>query len=232
LSKSFIALLFYATCLHAGQSPVSDVPWQRAQKALEQQRESLVKQQEAIQRQIGATVDAATPVRIAGIDPFPPVVFPLVLPVIDRPTCPPLEKTSVDSLVDAASKKQALPAGLLRAVMKQESAFRPCAISSRGALGLMQLMPGTAQQFHVSDPFDPDQNVQGGAAFLKQLLTRYKGDLRSTLAAYNAGPVRADQEATRPFPIETQSYLANIFADLGLDQFSGSLGTSIPSQEP
>jgi hypothetical protein len=102
--------------------------------------------------------------------------------------------------------------------MKQESGFKPCAVSVRGAQGLMQLMPATAGLLHVENPFDPEQNVQAGAAFLKQLLGRYKGDLRLALVAYNAGPLRADQPANAPYPLETQNYLASIFAQLGMGQ--------------
>jgi soluble lytic murein transglycosylase-like protein len=99
--------------------------------------------------------------------------------------------------------------------MRQESGFKPCAVSIKGAQGLMQLMPATAAQFHVTDPFDPEQNVQAGALFLKQLLKKYNGDLRLALVAYNAGSTRADQLDPSQYPAETQGYLANIFADLG-----------------
>ncbi len=78
----------------------------------------------------------------------------------------------------------------------------------------MQLMPATAREMHVTDPFDPAQNVHGGAAYLKQLLDRYKGDLRQALIGYNAGPGRADQGDDAILPLETQNYLSNIFADL------------------
>jgi hypothetical protein len=67
---------------------------------------------------------------------------------------------------------------------------------------------------HVNDPFDPAQNVHGGAAYLRQLLDRYKGDLRQALIGYNAGPGRADQGADAILPVETQNYVASIFADL------------------
>jgi soluble lytic murein transglycosylase-like protein len=128
--------------------------------------------------------------------------------------CAPLETDYVESLIDKAARKHGLSAPLLRAVMRQESAFKPCAVSPRGAQGLMQLMPATAMLMRVDDPFDPDQNVEAGAAFLKQLLGRYKGDLRSALVAYNAGTLHADNPDPAQFPLETQGYLANIFAEL------------------
>jgi soluble lytic murein transglycosylase-like protein len=103
---------------------------------------------------------------------------------------------------------------LIRAVMRQESGFKPCAVSAKGAQGLMQLMPETAQLLRVGDVFDPAQNVQAGASFLKRLLKKYNGDLRLALVAYNAGAMRADQSDPARYPLETQGYLANIFAEL------------------
>jgi soluble lytic murein transglycosylase-like protein len=100
-------------------------------------------------------------------------------------------------------------------VIKQESGFRPCAVSPVGAQGLMQLMPDTADQLRVADAFDPAQNVNGGAAYLKQLLTKYKGDIKLTLGAYNAGPKRTDDAGGVPNIPETQNYVASILADMG-----------------
>ena len=140
------------------------------------------------------------------------------LPLLPQANCERLDKQTVESLIASAAKKQSLDPALLRAVMKQESGFKPCAVSIHGAQGLMQLMPSTAVLLHVEDPFDPEQNVQAGAAFLKQLLGRYKGDLRLALIAYNAGPLRADQPAGEPYPAETQGYLASIFAQLGMSE--------------
>ena len=118
----------------------------------------------------------------------------------------------------AAARTYQLEPALLHAVISAESGYNPLARSSKGARGLMQLMPATAALLHVEDPFDPEQNVQAGAAFLKQLLGRYKGDLRLALVAYNAGTLRADQPADVPYPLETQGYLASIFAQLGMSQ--------------
>ena len=79
-------------------------------------------------------------------------------------------------------------------------------------------MPATAWELHVADPFDPKQNVQAGAAYLKQLLKRYNGDLRLALVAYNAGPARADQLAPSEYPLETQQYLENVLGELGIPE--------------
>lgn len=129
--------------------------------------------------------------------------------------CPPLDAEEAEPLIASAAAKQSLPPELVRAVMRRESGFKPCAISVKGAQGLMQLMPATAAQLHVADPFDPEQNVQAGALFLKQLLKKYNGDLRLALVAYNAGSTRADELDPSQYPAETQEYIANIFADLG-----------------
>jgi soluble lytic murein transglycosylase-like protein len=143
-------------------------------------------------------------------------ISPLVPPPPPKtPDCPPLPASDIDTLVNAAAQKHSLKPALLRAVMKQESGFLPCAVSVKGAQGLMQLMPDTAAQFQVSDPFDPKQNVDAGAAFLKQLLDKYKGDLSLALGAYNAGANSVDASGGVPNIEETKNYVASILADLG-----------------
>ena len=146
--------------------------------------------------------------------------------------CPALESGDVEALIAASAKKESLKPELVRAVMRQESNFKPCAVSVKGAQGLMQLMPATATQFHVTDPFDPDQNVTAGAAFLKQLLKKYNGDLRLALVAYNAGATRADQLDPSQYPPETQGYLANIFAELGNPETPPSEVSAQASETP
>jgi hypothetical protein len=197
-------------------------PTAAKQSGLALQLESLDKQQKSLRQQLGISVEKKS----EGIEfLFPPMLQPL------QTDCPALEKDQVESLIASAAKKQSLKPELLRAVMKQESGFKPCAVSYKGAQGLMQLMPATATQLHVADPFDPEQNVQAGAAFLKQLMNRYNGDLRLALVAYNAGANRADQQAA-PYPTETQDYLASIFAELGLNQNGVAEGTGSAATEP
>jgi soluble lytic murein transglycosylase-like protein len=101
--------------------------------------------------------------------------------------------------------------------MKRESAFYPCALSDKGAIGLMQLLPEVAQQFGA-DPLDPKQNINAGAQYLKELLARYKGDLKLALAAYNAGPQRVDAEKKVPDIPETTAYVDAILKDLNSKQ--------------
>lgn len=176
------------------------------QEAIKRQRESLDKQRGSLRQQLGDQPIARS---------LPAIVDPMA-PLAPSEDCTSLPKDQVDSLIAAAARKEALEPTLLRAVIKQESGFRPCAISVKGAQGLMQLMPATAQQFRVSDPFDPEQNVQAGAAYLKQLLNKFNGDLRLALVGYNAGPNRAGQSGGASYPFETQNYVTSIFAELGI----------------
>jgi len=118
-----------------------------------------------------------------------------------------------DPHVRAAADRYELPAALIKAVMAAESAFNPRAISARGAQGLMQLMPYTARELGVSDVFDPAQNIDGGARYLRTLWTQYQGDLYQTLAAYNAGPDAVRRAGGRiPRIAETQDYVRRVLA--------------------
>ena len=140
--------------------------------------------------------------------PWPKPVSP---PVAD---CDPLSRAEVDRLAADASKTEHLSVDLIRTVMEKESGFRPCAVSNQGAQGLMQLMPATAQDLNVSDPFDPKQNVSAGARYLKQLLDKYSGDVERALGAYNAGPARVDRSGGVPQIRETQNYVLDIVGRL------------------
>lgn len=115
-------------------------------------------------------------------------------------------------IVDAAARRNRLDPALLDAVIGQESAFRPDAVSTAGAVGLMQLMPATAKELGVADPFDPAQNVEGGAKYLRSLIDRYGGRLDLALAAYDAGPGAVDRFGGIPPYAETQRYVASIMA--------------------
>src|ERR1019366_9241475 len=129
--------------------------------------------------------------------------------------CVALSDTESEPMIAAAATAQKLDPALIRAVIRQESAFRPCAVSPKGAIGLMQLMPQTAEQFHLADPFNATENVSVGAQYLKRLMERFKGDVKLALAAYNAGPGRVDgEQPSVPDIRETQDYVNNILKAL------------------
>jgi soluble lytic murein transglycosylase-like protein len=130
------------------------------------------------------------------------------------PACEPMADNLVQPIIEAAAKEQDVQPDLLRAVIERESGFRPCAISAKDARGMMQLMPATVEQFGVADPFDPKENIGTGARYLKQLLDKYKGDLKLVLAAYNAGPATVDGASSVPPLAETQDYVEAILRKL------------------
>jgi len=109
--------------------------------------------------------------------------------------------------VERAAVQHSLPPALIHSVIKVESNYNPAAVSSKGALGLMQLIPATARRFGVSDAFDPIDNIQGGAKYLRYLLDLYGGDYPLALAAYNAGEGAVAKYGTVPPYAETQNYL-------------------------
>jgi hypothetical protein len=116
----------------------------------------------------------------------------------------------INEAVEAIAATQSLPPGLVHSVIKVESNYNPLAVSSKGAQGLMQLMPATARRFGVANAFDPIDNIQGGTKYLKYLLDLYKGDYNLALAAYNAGEAAVDKyRAVPPYP-ETISYVAQV----------------------
>jgi soluble lytic murein transglycosylase-like protein len=116
----------------------------------------------------------------------------------------------IDASIVMAAARHNVDPNLVRAVVKVESNFNSNAVSRKGAMGLMQLMPSTARQLNVRNPFDPDQNVDAGVRHLKQLLENYGGDVNLTLAAYNAGSGAVARSAGVPRYAETQNYVRRI----------------------
>jgi soluble lytic murein transglycosylase-like protein len=200
---SSLIILMITTASTFAQAPES--PYE---KALTAQRDSVAAQMASIEKQRAAAVPATFFV-------LPPPVR-TTSPTAARFDCDPMAPGAVDPLIQDASYREGLEEDLVRGVIKQESAFRPCVVSPKGAMGLMQLMPATARTLNVRDAFDPKQSIDAGARYLKELMERYKGDTALALAAYNAGPARVDKSAGVPAIAETVNYVDQIMRALPL----------------
>jgi soluble lytic murein transglycosylase-like protein len=171
---------------------------------------SIAKQRVALMQQVAGVMGKA-PTPAASFYTVPWVETPVPFSV---PPCDPMPAAELDKLVLESSQQQGVKEDLIRGVIAQESGARPCAVSWKGAQGLMQLMPATSEQFGVKDPFDPHQNVEAGTKLLKQLLTKYNNDVSLALAAYNAGEGRVDRDGGVPQIQETQNYVTDIQSKL------------------
>ena len=129
---------------------------------------------------------------------------------------------TVREKITAAAEAYGISPALALAVAQTESAFNPAAVSPKGAKGVFQLMPRTAAAYGVTDPFDPDQNIDGGVHMLADLTRQYHGDTAAILAAYNWGS--GNLASGRQMPTETVNYIARITSLLGL-QDTGTVGT-------
>jgi hypothetical protein len=124
-------------------------------------------------------------------------------------------QSQYDALIEENAAVHGVNPHLVRAVIQQESAFNPNARSHKGAMGLMQLMPGTAADLGVTDPYSPAQNIRGGVAYLKGLLTKFAQNVELALAAYNAGPTAVTKYGAVPPYRETQNYVTRITNAVG-----------------
>jgi len=179
--------------------------------SLATQRASVVKQVTAVTGK--APASATSFFTVPWVDASPQFISPMAAS-FNAPPCEPVPNDQLDSLIEQNAQRENLQPDLIRAVIGEESGGRPCAVSQKGAQGLMQLMPTVSEQFGITDPFDPKQNVEAGSKLLKQLLAKYNGDLRLALSAYNAGSDRVDKDGSIPQIPETMNYVNDILAKL------------------
>jgi len=144
----------------------------------------------------------------------------------------PTPPATLKEMVSAASSSNNLDPDLIMILIRAESGFNAKAVSPKGALGLMQLMPETASRMGVSDPFDPAANLQGGARYLRELLDRYHNDLTRALAAYNAGPRKVEQYQGVPPYAETKMYIAKVIYDLNRRKLARASSQDDPGRKP
>ena len=130
-----------------------------------------------------------------------------------------IQKTAVQGrygkFIRTAAERYSLDPELIRAIIKVESSFNPFAVSEKGAMGLMQLMPGTAEEMHVREPFEAEDNIMGGSKYLRKMLNLFEGDLQLGLAAYNAGPNRVLENGRIPRIPETEQYVVKVLREYG-----------------
>ena len=197
--------------LAAAESP-QDTARKAMQASIARQKMAVAAMQVSIEKQ-RAAVAAARPEAANGApaESAGPAFFTLSWPALGA-ACDALPAGEIDPLIQDTAQREGVDANLLRAVAQQESAFHPCAVSRKGAMGLMQLMPATAQELGVRDPFDPAENLASGARLLKQLLERFGGDTALALGAYNAGPGRVEEIGGVPAIPETIQYVQQILA--------------------
>jgi hypothetical protein len=166
--------------------------------------------------------------RIAETVISPLVVSSEVEPVVEK-LAPP---TGLDEAVDRIAAQHSLPAPLIHSVIKVESNYNPLAVSPKGAQGLMQLIPATARRFGVADVFNPIDNIQGGAKYLKYLLDLYHNDYALALAAYNAGEGAVAKYGTVPPYKETQNYLHLVADQLKKSKAKSAVGSGRTTAQP
>ena len=130
-----------------------------------------------------------------------------------------IRKTAIQGrfgqFIRSAADHYRLDPELIRAVIKVESSFNPFAVSEKGAMGLMQLMPGTAEEMQVAEPFEAEDNIMGGSRYLRKMLNLFEGDLKLSLAAYNAGPNKVLEYGRIPRIPETEQYVEKVLFEYG-----------------
>jgi soluble lytic murein transglycosylase-like protein len=160
--------------------------------------------------------DARTGRLVRSVAKTPRAVPKKASPQIELPPAVGSVPPVLQNLVDRIAERHDVDRDLVHSVIRVESNYNPLAVSSKGALGLMQLIPSTARRFGVSNSFDPGANVDGGVRFLKYLLGRYNGDRRLVLAAYNAGETAVQHYGGVPPFAETRAYVNRVGKSLDL----------------
>ena len=195
--------IFFVQDVHAQQQP------QQVRAAM---AASIEKQRASIEQQIKFIKAPVPPVLVmppsftgSSFNVPPPVTY----------ACEPVAQPELSKMIDNVARENSVDPALVREVARQESGFHACAVSPKGAQGLMQLMPTTQAQLDVRDPFNPQESLSAGAKLLKQLLDRYQGDLALALSAYNAGMTRVDRTLSVPEIPETKDYVTDILGRLG-----------------
>ena len=164
---------------------------------------SLAEQRASVRRQAESAGVAMTP--------WKPRPAPAMTPAA---ICEAISQPEMVRMIEETARREEIDPALVREVARQESGVRPCAVSAKGAEGLMQLMPAEQVQLQVRNPFSAQQSIEAGSKLLKQLLDRYHGDLSLALGAYNAGPDRVDKAGGVPPIPETQNYVEEILKRL------------------
>jgi len=190
---------------------IQDAPAQQPQRVRAAMAASIEKQRASVEQQLKFIKAPVRPVLV------PPsfTVSSFTVPPPAAYACDPVAPPELSKMIDNVAREQSVDPALVREVARQESGFHACAVSPKGAQGLMQLMPATQAQLEVRDPFNPQESLSAGAKLLKQLLDRYQGDLSLALSAYNAGMTRVDRTLSIPEIPETKGYVTGILGRLG-----------------
>lgn len=217
--KSF-SIIFALILLGCGLSAAADLAVLRNGNSIRHERKEILGT--VTRLYLGATKDGYIEIPTGQIDHYekdtapPPAVVPTSVQrgaAVTPQRQEALTQEGLNQVVSGAGARNQIDPDFIRSVIKAESGFHQNAVSRKGALGLMQLMPGTAAEMGITNPFDPRSNVEGGTKYLRDLLVKYNFDVNKALAAYNAGPKRVDQYHGIPPYYETQAYVSRIIRD-------------------
>lgn len=216
----FLSLIFVLVVLGCGVSLAADLAVLRNGNSIRHQRKEVLGS--VTRLYLGATKDGYLEIPTDQIDHYerdtapPPNAVPMDVQhnaAINPQRQEALTQEGLNQVVSGAGARNQIDPDFIRSVIKAESGFHQNAVSRKGALGLMQLMPGTASEMGITNPLDPKANVEGGTKYLRDLLVKYNFDVNKALAAYNAGPKRVDQYHGIPPYYETQAYVSRIIRD-------------------